>query len=482
MSSLRAGILLADTMKFMRYMFKAAYGNPFQANWHHQMFCDIIDRIIGGELKRVIINTSPGSSKTEIFSILFSALSFAHNPQSRILHLSYSDKLVERNSRMVRNMLKMQEFQELYDAQIAPDSAAVGLWSTVQGGEFRAASTKSAVTGFRAGSLAYRNSFAGAIVIDDPLKNTDRFSKALLKTANESVEAAINSRKAHPDVPVVMVMQRLAKGDTTDFVLEHCTGDWTVFTFPALIDDNFVANLPEKYQKMVVVPEYKSCYSYWENKESTEELEQREVKNNFAFCSEFQQKPILLGGNLIKTSWFGRYNEAPAKFEYRFVTVDVAQKAKESSDYTVFAHWGVFAGRLYLLDILRGKWEAPQRLQNALTFYNKIVHAHNGAIRAVYIEQKVSGIDMFQQLKRSGMPLVEYEKNTDKYSDVMDSLTYINNGLVMLPVEAPWLDDFELECEEFNAEMTHAHDDQVDTLNMAIKKALAREASIYDYY
>lgn len=478
----KAQILERDVLGFVRYFFRHAYGGKLLKNWHHQYWADILTRVISGELKRVIINVAPGSGKTEFISIMFSALSFALNPKSRMLHLSYSDELVQRNSRKVRDILELAEYKELYDARIRSGNNAVGLWATDQGGEFRAASTKSAVTGFRAGSLAFQNSYAGALIIDDPLKNTDRFSKPLLNKANEAVEAAINTRRAHPNVPVIMVMQRLCKGDTTDYVLEHCTGDWTVFSMPALIDLGFVDSLDERYRKLVVVPEIRERFSYWEEKESTDELIQREQKNAFAFFSEFQQQPIMLGGNLIKIKWFGRYKEVPAKFEYRLVTVDVAQKAKESSDYTVFAHWGVVDGRLYLLDILRGKWESLQRLQNALTFYDKIKSSHHGTLREFTIEQKVSGIDLFQQLKGSGIPLKEFEKNTDKFSDMMDVLTYIENGLVMIPMEAPWLADFETECMEFNAEMTHEHDDQTDCMVMAIKRTILRIASIYDYY
>lgn len=469
-------ILLNKFDLFARYFFKALYGVKFRYNWHHHYFFDILEKVVSGELKRVIINTCPGSNKTEVFVILFTAYTFALNPKSKVFHLSYSQTLVGKNSRAIRRIINSPEFQELFDCHITKDSNSVGLWQTTKNGEFRAVSTMSEVTGFRAGVIG--DEYAGALIIDDPLKNTDKFSKPRLEKANDAAKLAITSRLAHSNVPVIVVMQRLAEDDTTDYITSKFEG-FTQFNFPALLTQDYVESLPEKYQNMIEM--HGDEMSYCEEYKSTRELLVMRELDSYTFNAEYQQNPQSLNDALIKIDRCGVYNELPT-LEYRFITVDVAQKTGERNDYTVFSHWGIANNQLYLINITRGKWEALDRERVAIQVCGQAKDMKNGALRFIAIEAKVSGIDLFQKLKNTGLPVQEYEKNQDKFSSVMDVLTYIELGNVLLPVEAEWLSDFILECKQFNRNMTHKHDDQVDTLVMAIKLGLVGETSLYDYY
>ena len=54
---------------FTRYFFKHRQGIKFRVNWHHHLICDTVQRVMDGELKNVVINVPPGSSKTEIVAI-----------------------------------------------------------------------------------------------------------------------------------------------------------------------------------------------------------------------------------------------------------------------------------------------------------------------------------------------------------------------------------------------------------------------------
>lgn len=469
-------ILLRNFDMFARYFFKLLYGITFRYNWHHAYFFDILDKIVKGELKRVIINTCPGSNKTEVFVILFTAYTFALNPKSKVFHLSYSSTLVGKNSRAIRRILKNPEFQSLFDCHIAKDSNSVGLWQTTHNGEFRATSTMSEVTGFRAGVIG--KEYAGALIIDDPLKNTDKFSKPKLEKANDAAKLAITSRLAHSDVPVIVVMQRLSDDDTTQYIMDKFEG-FTQFNFPALLTPEYVNELPEKYANMINM--HGDEMSYCETLKSTKDLLAMKKLDSYTFFAEYQQQPQSLADTLIKIDKCGVYNEQPY-FEYRFITSDVAQKTGEQNDYTVFMHCGIADNKLYVIDVVRGKWDASDRERVAIQVCANAKAMTNGVLRFIAIESKVSGIDLFQKLSKTGLPVQEYEKNRDKFSEVMDILTYIELGNVMLPNDADWLHEFVLECKQFNRNMTHKHDDQVDTLVMAIKLGLISTTSIYDYY
>ena len=91
----------------------------------------------------------------------------------------------------------------------------------------------------------------------------------------------------------------------------------------------------------------------------------------YSWLSLYQQTPIQQGGEIIKGKWFIRY-VVPPIIKYRIIFADTAQKTKERHDYSVFECWGKGAdGRIYLLDLMRGKWEAPELKRRAIDFWLK---------------------------------------------------------------------------------------------------------------
>ena len=61
----------------------------------------------------------------------------------------------------------------------------------------------------------------------------------------------------------------------------------------------------------------------------------------------------------------------------------------------------------------------------------------------------------------------------DKVTRVMDVVSYIEAGYVMIPADAPFTSELIDECEKFTADDTHAHDDQIDPMCYAIAEMLA---------
>ena len=64
-----------------------------------------------GDVRNLLINTPPGSSKTELAVIAFMAWCFARDPHCRFLHLLYSDNLASLNSTSAREILETEAFQ-----------------------------------------------------------------------------------------------------------------------------------------------------------------------------------------------------------------------------------------------------------------------------------------------------------------------------------------------------------------------------------
>ncbi|EJD6090626.1 phage terminase large subunit [Acinetobacter baumannii] len=470
---------------FTRRFFLPRMGFKFSVNWHHEYIADKIDEVIAGKVKNLVINVPPGSGKTELLTNLI-ARGIARNARSRFLYLSFSQSLVEDVSATARNIVKSEDFQNLWPVKISTSTDAKSSWkTTVNGydaGHVYSASMGGQVTGRRAGTLA-NEGFTGAIILDDPLKPEDAFSQ----TAR---------RKAKSDTPIILIMQRLHLEDPTNFVLTgNVPGEWEQISIPALIDDEYISKLPEHIQRKIprdVERDEKGRQSYWPLKESLLSLLQLEkggedkdgaTVSRYTFASQYMQNPKKLGGDLVKAEWFGRYEELPL-LKWRAIWADTAQKTKEHNDFSVFLCAGLgYDNNLYIIDVKRGKWEAPELLKEAKAFINKHKDSNTkiGKLRYMAVEDKSSGTGLIQSISRqTTLPIRAIQRDTDKLTRTMDVVFYVEERRVWLPAEAPWLLNYIEEIEGLTADMSHDHDDQWDPTIDAINDSLAKKPTVFD--
>jgi predicted phage terminase large subunit-like protein len=482
-----------DHLAFIRYFFKARNATKFRVNWHHHIIADALQDVIDGKRQNVVFNVSPGSSKTEEAIINFIARGLAINPRARFLHLSYSDDLALLNSQTARDLIQSDEYQAFWPMKVADDTKAKKRWNVEidgkKAGGVYATSLQGQITGFRAGHM--EPGFQGALIIDDPLKPEDAFSKTKLDHANRVLLSTVKSRRATPETPIILIMQRIAEEDPTGFIKAGgLGGEWSFIVIPAVIDEAYVATLDPKYQAMIDRAENEhERFSYWPYKERISELlamERGEGTNQsgsrisrHVFASQYQQNPVAIGGNILHGEWFKTYTVLP-KILYRKIYADTAQKTKERNDFSVFECWGLGDdGKMYLLDLIRGKWEAPELEKMAGAFWvkhkvwkgPKLPWVRNdpeyGQLREMIVEDKSSGTGLIQSIKaKNNIPIkaAERQKPDDKLTRVMDTAPYLSSGLAMVPEDAPFTMDFITECEAFTADDSHAHDDQIDCL------------------
>ncbi|MBJ9669042.1 phage terminase large subunit [Burkholderia cenocepacia] len=482
-----------DHLFFSRYFFKHRQAIKFRVNWHHVLIADTVQRVIDGTLKNVVINVPPGSSKTELVAINLIARGLALNPRARFLHISYSDDLALLNSETARDIVASDEYQALWPLKVADDAKSKKRWNVLldgkKAGGVYAVSLGGQITGFRAGHMA--EGWQGALIIDDPLKVEDAYSKTNRDKANRKLQSTVKSRRANPDTPIIVIMQRLAEEDPTGFIKSgKLPGEWEFIEIPALITDEYVAKLPAHIRERVECDERDADgrYSYWSYKEPLHELLASEKADAYVFNGQYMQRPSPLGGGIIQSGKFLRYGALP-QLQYRKIFADTAQKTEERNDYSVFECWGLgYDNRLYLIDLVRGKWKAPELKQRALDFWNK--HNAIGAgdpgapvLRQMKVEDKSSGTGLIQDIQAAGgIPIEGIERVKDKLTRVMDVVSHIDSGNVAIPSEADWVSDFVAECDSFTADDTHMHDDQIDPMVDAINDMLgvARDLSVWE--
>jgi predicted phage terminase large subunit-like protein len=343
------------------------------------------------------------------------------------------------------------------------------------------------ITGFRAGHMA--EGFTGAIILDDPLKPEDAFSKTKLDAANRKLLTTVQSRKANPDVPIILIMQRIAENDPTGFLKAGNLGEeFHHVVIPAVLDSSYVSRLNPSYQALVT-KDAEDRFSYWPYKEPIAELLKMELGagedqsgsriSRHVFSSQYQQNPTAMGGNIIRGEWFETYEVLP-KIKQRKIFVDTAMKTKEANDYSVFQVWGRGDdGKIYLIDQIRGKWEAPELEKRAIAFWNKHKAYDTekfGQLLQMVVEDKASGTGLIQKIRfLNALPIKPLERVKDKLTRVMDVLGYLESRMVSLPADAPFTSDFIAECEAFTADDSHAFDDQIDPMTDAIVDMLSTQ-------
>jgi predicted phage terminase large subunit-like protein len=270
-------------------------------------------------------------------------------------------------------------------------------------------------------------------------------------------------------------MQRLHEEDLCGFLTSgKGTEKWDVLKIPVLISGSH-NDADTEYCRYL--DHGLSDGPLWPVKHDTEQIETLK-KAPHSYASQFNQNPVAKGVSMIPASWFGKYDYYDAstnsvvlfdgqkiKLIRRIVTTDTALTKKTTSDYSVFMLGGTGAdGNIYILDLMRGKWDAIDLKKNYISFCSRHTSKFFN-IDERYCELKAAGHGLTQDINqtRPEFRIKGLERNIDKVTRVAGVSPKVSEGRVFVPKYASWVDDFLDEVGSFNELMTHAHDDMVDT-------------------
>lgn len=235
-----------DGLYYARYFFKQRTGGKMIVAPHHKVIQKTLDRVIDGEIQRLIINVPPGYTKTELATINMMGRGLALNCRARFMHLSYSHNLALLNSSTARGMIKSQAYQSMWPMALRDDADSKAMWWTEHGGGVYASSAAGQVTGFRAGHM--EPGWQGALIIDDPVKPDDAYSEIVRDGVNNRFNETIKSRLAIETTPMIVIMQRIHYHDLSGYLLRGGSGEkWHHLNLPVIIDNcqPYAAQYPE---------------------------------------------------------------------------------------------------------------------------------------------------------------------------------------------------------------------------------------------
>ena len=421
----------------------------------HLMLIKKFEDIVFGrnEKQNLAISIPPRTGKSTIVKY-FIAWTYAINPNCNNIYTSYADKLIQKFSGEIKDLIDTDLYKTLFGISLKQDTQSKSLWNIQGGGSLVASAMGGTITGFGAGTL--KEGYGGAVFIDDALKADNYKSVIERENSIDFYVSTLKSRRERLDkTPIIVIMQRLHKADLIGWLMENEPKEWDFVKLPALQEDG-TSIFPEK------IP--------------VEYLEDLKLTKPYVFNSQYQQEPSILGGGVIKHEWWQYYQEPNIPCRRLFITADTAMKTKEWNDFTAIGVWGLGQdNKLRLLDFVHGKFEAPELESTFLGLWEKWKVGHtNRRVDAVYIEDKASGTGLIQNLRRKGgIPVMGIIPDKDKVERVNDCVGQIAAGNVLLPYSETDNVSRQVlaECDSFSADMSHEHDDIVDMITMAINQA-----------
>jgi predicted phage terminase large subunit-like protein len=442
-------------LNFTRYIYKENHRRTFTVAPHFVLMANALMKVINGETKRLIINIPPRYGKTELAVKMFIAYGLAINPQSKFIHLSYSDDLALDNSSQTKEYIESDSFQSLWNMELKKDSKGKKKWYNNYGGGVYATASGGAITGFGAG-VTDSEIFSGAIIIDDPLKPDDAYSETKRKAINERYNGTIRSRVNDRNTPIIVIMQRLHEDDMSGFLLDGGSGEeWEHLCLPALDKDN----LP-----------------LWEQKHTFDELEQIRQASRYNFAGQYMQIPAPEEGGEWKKEWFKIIDkkDLPPAIEWEMF-IDGAYTKDTKNDPTGI-QIGAKIGNNYVIYSSIDKYlEMPELI--------KFIPAHISAlgikVKIIYVEPKASGKSIKQLIQsQTKLNIAEIKSNFVSVSKIERARTtapYIESERVIL-VRGAWNDAYLHQVAMFpNAK----HDEHIDLTAYGVEKNLITVESFF---
>jgi predicted phage terminase large subunit-like protein len=464
-------------MFFTRYFFKKKFNRKFVVNKHHEQICDALERVLRGELKRLIINIAPRYGKTELAVKNFIAHALSINPSSKFIHLSYSDDLALDNSEEIRDLILSDYFNELYpNIEVKKDSKSKKKWYTNSGGGVYATSSSGQVTGFGAGKvddeeiqenieefikgISEKEDFGGAIIVDDPIKPDDAESSTIRNRINNKFDSTIRNRVNSRNTPIIIIMQRLHPDDLCGHLIKNDSEEWEVLSLPCIYEED---------------GEKKALWTFKHTLKELFTIRGTTKASINIFDRQYLQNPKPLQGLLYSEFKTYQFKDVP-----NGSICNYTDTADTGSDYLCSISFVKKADLYYIVDVYYSQdrneiteKELAVRLKNVGVNYCKVESNNGGRSFARNVER------ITKELGNHKTTFSWFHQSKNKESRIKSNSSTVNSCIV-------FPDDWQIRWSEFYdhvtnymAEGKNDHDDSVDVLTGIVEvKSYVKAAPI----
>jgi len=440
-------------------------GQPYVHGRHIDVMCEHLEAVTSGEIRRLLINVPPGTSKSTICGVFWPMWEWGPRdmPSMRFVGVAHEQTLGIRDNLKCRRLASSAWYQRLWGDRVAmtrDQNEKLNFENAATG--FRQVATPSNITGRR----------GDRVILDDPLSAENANSESEREKVNLWFRESLPTRLNNPDrSAIVVVMQRLHERDVSGIILSEKLG------YEHLM-------LPMRYE-----PE-RSCVTAlgkadWRkddgellfparfSRETVDELEK--TMGSYATAGQHQQRPAPRDGGLFQRSWFKPIGALPAGSRRTVRAWDLAATKKTATnnpDYTAGVRLSRGGDGMFIIEGVQRFRGSPLEVDQAIMTTAAVDGLHT-TIRLTQ-DPGQAGKAQAETFVRAlaGYSVVVKLPTGDKATRASPAAVQAEAGNVRIlvtgdPDRDAWVEPFLTEVCLFPAA---AHDDQVDAFADALNE------------
>lgn len=278
---------------YIRYTFiSSPESKVYLENWHTDLICRSVQRVIDGECKNLIISCPPRHGKTNHIGEYLPPYFLGKNKLGRVAYITNSEKLYSKVGMKVRDVITSKRHENIFgETKIRTDQNAKANWKTETGGQFLGSSVGASIMGE-----------GMDLLIEDDLYST--WADAMSPTISESIWEFHNSlgTRLSPNGARILMFTRYSTDDVIAREIERGGlkkdgGKWEMVYFPAISSKS----LP----MMEEDPRKEDDLALWEDMYNIEKLEEKKEDLGFRqFSAMYQGDPVGASGTTFPASSF----------------------------------------------------------------------------------------------------------------------------------------------------------------------------------
>ena len=488
---------LYDFLKESWHAFDPA---PFVGGWHLEAIAEHLQAVSNGQIRKLLINIRPRSTKTSLVAIAWPTWTWALQPRAdrplygpgvRFLCGSYGANKAQEDGVTARRLIGSEWYQRLWGNRVKITNSRDNQerYDTTSGG--------SRINTGIPESLGK----GGMIrVLDDVHKTNEVESETMRGAVIRGYKEVWSTRTNDPAAGAeVMVMQRQAEDDLSGYWLEQGGPETVHLCIPAWHESDracttyidmkgrIYSNPPSGVEVDVFWqdPREEDGESFWPIRYPPKERAVDEALGPFAFASQIQQRPEPRGGGIIKRMWWQAWPPDDAierwtnpqgqsifpPWEHVVGYLDSAFTKKETNDWCAMTRLGVFgddAGRPRVM--LAGAWRERLNFQELIAKVAATCRA--GKVDTLVIENKAGGNwiaeELVKEMRNGEWQIVLDTPTVDKVARAHAVVPLFVDRAVFAPFlhdQGVWRVWAEMVISEVEKFPMGRHDDLVDCMS-----------------
>jgi predicted phage terminase large subunit-like protein len=339
-------------LHFTSYTFPAYRADPV-----HALIAATLDRVVAGEIQRLMIFAPPQHGKSELVSVRLPAYWLARRPDDPLILASYGADLAYNHSGQARQVLEGAEFATLFPGiRTRRDSRAVNHWRLAgQRGGLLAVGVGGPITGHG----------ARLGIIDDPFENWEQAQSETWRARVWEWYRTTFRTRIWEQGAIILIMTRWHEDDLAGRLLHEHAGQYTVLRLPALAESQaerdannarlgLGAGDADPLARAPGDPLAPSRFS------QAALASLRNDVGGLGWAAEYQGVPTALEGTLFRRQWLPIVDAAPAAA--RRVRYWDKGGTEGGGDFSVGTLMNRSPEGVFIVEnVVRGQWSSHQR-------------------------------------------------------------------------------------------------------------------------